>query len=223
MIMDQCPIGLDDVVINSQLLCRTSRLRNYEAEEEAITALAQTMAHSPEMILQKLVETALQLCRADTAGISLLEEQNGEEVFRWEALAGVYADRLNATMPRHASPCGITIERDTTQLMYMAERLFPALKAEPPVVEALLIPFHVEDKPVGTVWVVAHDERRKFDREDERIMKTLAEFASAAWQLWKARASAEAAARTEQQQTRELTAINVMLHVTAVQISRVLD
>ena len=34
--------------------------------------LAHTVADSPGMILQKLAETALQLCRADTAGISLL-------------------------------------------------------------------------------------------------------------------------------------------------------
>jgi hypothetical protein len=108
-------------------------------------------------------------------GLSLLEEHNGEEVFRWEALAGVYADRINSRMPRNASPCGTTIDRDATQLMYLAERVFPALKSDPPVVEALLIPFHVENRPIGTIWVVAHDERRKFDQEDERIIKNLAQ------------------------------------------------
>ena len=71
-----------------------------------------------------------------------------------------------------------------------------------------LIPFHVEHKPIGTVWVVAHDEARKFDQEDERIIKTLAEFASASWQLWKARADAEAAAQKERQRIVELAAAN---------------
>ena len=132
-------------------------------------------------------------------------------MFRWEALAGVFSDRLNATMPRHASPCGTTIDRNATQLMYMAERVFPALKSEPPVVEALLIPFHVGHKPIGTVWVVAHDERRKFDREDERIIKTLAQFASASWQLWQARAGAEAAAEDKRQQALDLAAANAAL------------
>jgi signal transduction histidine kinase len=191
MITGQSPFRVDDVVLNAELLYRPSRLPDYATENRALKTLAQTMVDSPQTILQKLVETAHRLCKADTAGISLLEECNGEEVFRWEALAGVFADRLNNTMPRHASPCGTTIDRNTTQLMYMAERVFPALKAEPPVVEALLIPFHVDNKPVGTVWVVAHDESRKFDREDERIVKTLAQFASVGWQLWKARADAE--------------------------------
>ena len=209
--MQQVASSPNDVIINSQLSRRPSRFPNYEAERNALVALSKTMADSPQMILQRLVETALQLCRAGTAGISLLEKHNGEEIIRWEALAGVYADRRNSMMPRNASPCGTTIERNTTQLMFMAERLFPALKAEPPVVEALHVPFAVEGKPIGTVWVVAHDEGRKFDQEDERIVKTLAQFASAAWQLLKSEAAAEAAANAEKQKARELAVANEAL------------
>ncbi len=70
--MDQLPFSLDEVVINSELLRRPSRRPDHEAENEAFIVLAHTVADSPGMILQKLAETALQLCRADTAGISLL-------------------------------------------------------------------------------------------------------------------------------------------------------
>jgi GAF domain-containing protein len=83
----------------------------------------------------------------------------------------------------------------------LPERFFPALKIEPPIVEALLIPFTVENKPVGTVWVVAHNEDRKFDQEDERIIRTLAQFAAAGWQLWQAQGTAESATAS----ARELT------------------
>ena len=211
MNLNQSPLGLKDVDINSELLKRSSRAPDYKAENRALMALAQTLADAPATILQRLAETALQLCRADTAGISLLDEKDGAEVFRWEALAGVFRDRLNATMPRDASPCGTTIDRNATQLMYMAERIFPALKSEPPIVEALLIPFYVKHNPIGTMWVVAHDERRKFDQEDERIIKALAQFASASWQLWQAQASAEAAAKNEHQQALNLAAANAAL------------
>jgi hypothetical protein len=129
--MDQ-PLTLRDVVTNSQLAARPTRAANYEAEVEAMNMLAETLAHSPETLLQKLVEVAQELCRADSAGISLLENHGGEYVFRWEALAGVLRDHVNGTMPRNASPCGITIDRDATQLMYLPERFFPALKIEPP-------------------------------------------------------------------------------------------
>ena len=71
------------------------------------------------------------------------------------------------------------------------------MKIEPPIVEALLIPFHVEDQPVGTVWVVTHTDDRKFDQQDERIIKTLANFAAAGWQLWNARVTAEVASYSD--------------------------
>jgi signal transduction histidine kinase len=112
-------------------------------------------------------------------------------VFRWEAVAGVFAAHRNGTMPRGASPCGVCIDRDATQFMHLADRCFPALRAEPRFVDALLIPFHIGGQPAGTVWIVAHSDARKFDRGDERVMRTLSEFASAGWQLWKAREQAE--------------------------------
>ena len=218
--MNPVTTSLDDVVITAELLARPSKSPHYEAEQLAFVALAQTMEDAPEAILQKLVETAQQLCHADAAGISLLEKQDDAEMFRWVALAGAFGDRLNATIPRSASPSGITIDRDSTQLMYMAERVFPAIKMEPPIVEALLVPFHFEHKPVGTICVVAHNELRKFDREDERIVKGLGQFASAAWQLWTARTRAEAAARAERQ--RKLVAYKA-LHVEIVEHKRAED
>jgi signal transduction histidine kinase len=179
-------VTLQDVDIRAELPSRPCRRRDYESEHRALAALAQEMTENPRNMLQKLVETAIELCHAETAGISLLEAQDGEEVFRWEALAGVFASYRNKRMPRDASPCGVCIDENRTQLMYMADRLFPALLTEPRVVEALLIPFQIHGEPVGTVWVVSHTEGRQFDREDERIMLVLAQFAAAAWQLWKA-------------------------------------
>jgi signal transduction histidine kinase len=142
--------------------------------------LAAEMAEQPRNVLQKLVEIAVELCDADTAGVSLLDG----DVFRWEAVAGVFAGARGGTMPRAESPCGVCIDRDATQLMYLADRCFPALAAEPRFVEALLIPFHDRGRPIGTVWVASHTADRKFDREDERVVSVLAKFAAAGWQLW---------------------------------------
>jgi PAS domain S-box-containing protein len=46
----------------------------------------------------------------------------------------------------------------------------------------LLVPFHQGDDPVGTLWVASHDERKRFDKEDLRLVTSLAQFASAAVQ-----------------------------------------
>src|SRR4051812_37903838 len=134
---DRSAATLADIDIRSQLQARPRRLPNYEDETRALAVLAREMATNPRNMLQKLVEIAADLCRADTAGISLLDGH----VFRWEAIAGVFAAAKGGTMPRAESPCGICIDRDTTQLMHFADRCFPALYAEPRFVEALRIPF----------------------------------------------------------------------------------
>jgi signal transduction histidine kinase/ActR/RegA family two-component response regulator len=182
---------LEEIDIRAELASRPHRPPDYERERRALALLAREMAENPRNMLQKLVELALELCDAGTAGISLLEG----DVFRWEALAGVFAGARNSTMPRDASPCGTCIGRNATQLMYLPDRHFPALYAEPRFVEALLIPFHDHGRPIGTVWIVTHDFERKFDLEDERVVQGLAQFASAGWQLWRAGVAAEAATR----------------------------
>jgi signal transduction histidine kinase len=178
-----------DVDIRAELRTRPSRSPNYEHENRALATLAREMAANPRNMLQKLAEVAAELCCADTAGISLLDG----DVFRWEAVAGTFAAARGGTMPRGESPCGVCIDANTTQLMYLADRCFPALCAEPRFVEALLIPFHHEGAPIGTVWIVSHSEGRKFDSEDERIVSVLAQFASSAWQMWTSYEKAAAA------------------------------
>ena len=180
---------LDEVDIRAEFLSRPRRAADQEAEDRALAKLATEMAANPKNMLQVLAEAALQLCSAGTAGISLLDG----EVFRWEAVAGVFAGARNGTMPRAASPCGVCIDHNVTQVMRFPDRCFPALLAEPRFVEAVLIPFHSQGRPVGTVWIVAHDEKRKFDASDERIVTLLSRFAAAGWQLWKGRDSPEGA------------------------------
>src|SRR5262245_1785644 len=87
----QVSVSLDDVLITAELAHRPARMANYETENLALTALAEAMADSPQKILQKLVETALDLCRADSAGISILEAGGAAGVFRWHAIAGQFA------------------------------------------------------------------------------------------------------------------------------------
>src|SRR5271163_4288945 len=163
---------LKDIDIRSALVARTQRPPNYETEHRALQVLTAELAENPRNMLQKLVETARDLCHAGSAGISLLEGDR----FRWEALSGALAPFHSTTMPRDASPCGACIDQNTSQLMYMPIRHFPAVPVEPRIVELLLIPFHDHGKPIGTVWIVAHDDERQFDGEDERIIRILAKF-----------------------------------------------
>jgi len=68
---------------------RPSRQPDHAAENGALIALAQKMAFSSEGILQQLAQTALRLCGAHSAGISLLEPDGKR--FYWPAIAGQWA------------------------------------------------------------------------------------------------------------------------------------
>ncbi len=179
-------VPLESVISTPELRKRPSRSPDYQAESRALSALAQEMANSPQNVLQKLVDVALELSRAQSAGVSILEEEKGREIFRWHAVAGQWAGYLGGTMPRDASPCGTVLDRNDSLLLFHPERYYPIPSTiTPPIVEVLLIPFHVADEPIGTIWAIAHDESLKFDAEDERIMRSLGKFASAAYQTLK--------------------------------------
>ena len=161
---------------------RPSRPPDYHAESRAIATVLHEMANYPERLLQKLVETALDLCRAHSAGISLVEEDHERKVFRWHAVAGRWSGLLGSTMPWECSPSGTVIDQNRTMLLSRSGRQFsfPSHVA-PGIVEMLLLPLGVAQKPVGTMWVVAHDASRQFDGEDERLLRRLCDFASSAY------------------------------------------
>ncbi len=183
---------LDVIVTTSELRRRASRAPDHEAESRALASLLEQVANPSGDVLQKLVEAALDLCGAGSAGISLLQQTEDGPLFRWRAVAGRWSRFVGGTMPRDFSPCGIVLDQDCTLLLSHPERYFPIEDMLPRVSEALLIPFHVADQPVGTVWVLSHDENRRFDQEDERVMISLGKFASTACCLMESQAEARA-------------------------------
>jgi PAS domain S-box-containing protein len=175
---------LDDVLITSELSRRPNRPPDVEAETRALTAMANEMAASPNTILQRLVDIVLEVCQAGSAGVSILEPGEGSGVFRWHAIAGAFGSNIGGTMARDFSPCGTVVDRNTVLLFDRPARLFTELNmAHPPILEALLAPFHADGRPAGTVWAVTHTPQHKFDGEDARLLTSLSHFASAAYRL----------------------------------------
>jgi PAS domain S-box-containing protein len=168
-----------------ELRRRPSRPPDYEAENSALIALAQSMATSPETILQKLADTALTLCRAHSAGLSLLEDGDQQRNFHWRAIAGEWAQHLNGGTPRDFGPCGTVLDQDIAMVCSHPECDFPYWAPIKPVLEeGLLIPFYIKGEALGTIWVVAHDTSRRFDAEDLRLVTNLGAFAAAAYQTF---------------------------------------
>jgi signal transduction histidine kinase len=184
-------VPLESVLCTEELKRRPSRPPDYQVENQALLALAQELTTSPGSVLQKLVDIALVLCRGHSAGISLLEEDGppgslsaGGNHFRWHAVAGQWAPLVwNTTTPRDDGPCGTVLDRNITLLFSNAHRYYKQFAGvHPLLVEGLLVPFHIDGQAVGTVWVIAHDETRKFDAEDQRLLESLGTFAALAYQ-----------------------------------------
>lgn len=184
-------VPLEAVLCTEQLALRPSRPPDYKAERQALSVLMERLRYAPHRILQTLVDSALELCRGHSAGISLLEEGAPGQVsprgdhFRWHAVVGRWAPLVwETTTPRNRGPCGTVLDRNRTLLFANAHRHYPQFAGvQPSLVEGLLVPFHVDGKPVGTVWVVAHDESRKFDAEDQRLLESIATFAATAYHV----------------------------------------
>jgi transcriptional regulator with GAF, ATPase, and Fis domain len=175
--------SLESILCTEELRRRPSRPPDYEKENRALVALRSALANSPSTILQRLAETILEVTESDSSGLSLLTKDDGGERFYWPAIAGRWRPHTGGGTPRDFGPCGDVLDRNCTLLFQHFERRYPyLLPVEPSAEECLLVPFYVEGKAVGTIWAIMHDDRRRFDAEDERLLGSLGKFASSAYQ-----------------------------------------
>ena len=178
--LDATPLA--DVVCTEKLDRRAWRRPDYKHENQALSKLARVLSDAPTSILQALADTILEVTQSDSAGLSFLTVIQGEERFYWPAIAGMWRPHVGGGTPRDFGPCGDVLDRSAPLLFCYPERLYAYLRpVMPPAVECLLIPFYSKRRAVGTIWAIAHDDQRKFDREDVRVMVVLADFASAVY------------------------------------------
>jgi signal transduction histidine kinase/ActR/RegA family two-component response regulator len=175
-------VPLESILRTEELSRRPLRPPDYETENRALAALVQALVDSPRTILQTLAETVAELLKADSAGLSLLTKD--QKNFYWAAIAGAWQPHIGGGTPRDFGPCGDVLDRNVPLLFTHWERRYPyLLQATPLAEEGLLVPFYVKGKAVGTIWAIAHNDRRKFDAEDVRQLKSLGRFASAAYEM----------------------------------------
>jgi hypothetical protein len=176
----ELPATLESILITDQLFSRACRPRAAQQETDALRALAR--ASSAEELIDCFLAMALELCGAGTAGVSLLETNTkGEQIFRWTNLAGKLAKYVGGSTPRNFSPCGVTLDCNAPQLFDCPGRYFSYFnEVDIPIVEGLVIPFHVGGKTEGTIWIVSHERGWAFDAEDVRVMISLNEFVGCA-------------------------------------------
>src|SRR5260370_2230049 len=180
--------SLESILCTEELQRRRSRPPDYEKENRALVKLVSALADSPSTIIQTLAETILDITQCDSAGLSLLTSDGKTpdvcgKRFYWPAIAGMWNPHVGGGTPRNFGPCGDVLDQNRTLLFRHFERRYPyLLPVIPAADECLLVPFYVGGKSVGTIWAIMHSDRRKFDAEDERVMGSLGQLASSAYQ-----------------------------------------
>jgi PAS domain S-box-containing protein len=178
-------VPLESILCTEELDLRPSRPPDYEKENCALVKLMSALADSPNTVFQTLTETILDITRSHSAGVSLLT-RDGKALdvcgnrFFWPAVAGMWKAYIGGGTPRDFGPCGDVLDRNCSLPFRHLERRYTYFP--PPINECLLVPFYVAGKAVGTIWALAHDDQRKFDAEDNRVMVSLGKFASSAYQ-----------------------------------------
>jgi signal transduction histidine kinase len=199
---DAVTLSADDIIITDELSHRPSRAPDYEAENRALVSLTQALTEDPASVLQRVVDLAIEVTHSDSAGVSVLEGEGDNAVFRTHAVSGALANALWSAAPRNASLSGIAFKRNQIVLFSDPQRLFPEMgRATPRVGEAVFAPWEIESKPCGTLWVIKHDPSARFDAEDVRLVQNLARFAGAGFVVLERRRAA-AAVRVERAELR---------------------
>ena len=137
------------------------------------------MIDNSEQVLPKLVERAMEMTGAATAGISEFEAREGTAgtLSLARDLKGNFARFEGTTTPRDHSPCGVCLDRFEATLSRRPERYYAWItEAGVSCPEVLLVPLHVaHGEPLGTLWIVAEHEGY-FDSGHARIMGESASF-----------------------------------------------
>jgi hypothetical protein len=174
-------VGLEvvDLADESAISHRRLHSRNGAMQMEGMHRLAIAFVERPESILQELVNAAVRLCGADSAGISIERERGTDEhYYQWVATAGEYSAFLDANLPKSPSACTVCLERGSPQLFRVNERFFEILGIQAPLVtDGILLPWQVEGTR-GTIFIISHSRTEAFDSEDLHLMQILANFAA---------------------------------------------
>lgn len=116
---------------------------------------------------QELVDDAVRLCGADSAGISIEREGKTDEHYhQWNATAGEYSSFLDASLPKVPSACTVCLERGGSQLFRISKRFFDILGIDASLVtDGILLPWEVAEMR-GTIFIISHSREKAFDSED---------------------------------------------------------
>ncbi|TPE42939.1 HWE histidine kinase domain-containing protein, partial [Amaricoccus solimangrovi] len=141
-------------------------------------------AETPDDVLPRFVDLALEITGGVSAGLSLYEPDPAPGVFRWQFLRGTLSRFEDATTPRDLSPRGVTLDENAPVLARHPERHYSWISEAGLVVpEVMLVPLYIRGiEPLGTLWIVSETEGH-FARGHARAMTELSSFVGIALRM----------------------------------------
>jgi two-component sensor histidine kinase len=170
-------IRLANPLVSAALWDPPERAPYLQAEVTAFCELSKILADDPRVALRRFLETALRLCKAGSAGMSLLRSsETSQKTVHWEAISGALASHDGSDATRDFSVCGLCLEAGMTILLSRPERVFTYLReTRPSIVQDLIVPsYEHASQPLGTLWIAHHDSVSQFSSDDARMMEQLA-------------------------------------------------
>lgn len=165
---------LHDLLLNGAFQERKNDERDPNREADALRRMARVFAENPNVVLQELVDIAVEVCGADSAGVSLEETgEDGRLRYRWSAVAGSFVQDARGTTSQVFSTGGADFSGGGTQ-RYRRRGL-----ATEPISDGMLIPWS-KDNMRGRIWAVAYHSREAFGYDEQKLLSELADFATIA-------------------------------------------
>ena len=176
-VVADCGLEVVDLQSDPDFMGRPLHERNPTVQMAGMHRVARSFVDAPEQSLQELVNAGIELCGADSAGISVEREGKTEDnYYEWVATAGEYAGFQNAMLPRLPSACGICLERGKPQRFRVSQGFFDLMGIEAALVtDGILLPWQLGPLR-GTIWIMAHGRTEAFDVDDYHMMQMLADF-----------------------------------------------
>ncbi len=172
-------------------------LRNASPRSDVATVLApfeHLDAGSELAIWDAVSAQVLELCRAQSAGVSIFADARYDEL-TWVSTTGTLADFRQRRFPQRHSLCGVVFELRSTQLFVEPHRYFQWIaQAGVTIDEGLVVPLVSGERLYGTIWAMTHEPVHHFTAADEAMLAMLGDAATQYLAQHRAKA-AEVAAR----------------------------
>ncbi|MDX1688692.1 MAG: response regulator [Candidatus Promineifilaceae bacterium] len=161
-----------------QLKRNNQHLRQRANELNALYGIGKAVSSSldVETILQRVVEAAVYLARADQGSLILMDEARGKMTIRAAKNAGSQPQSLR--QPVQDDAVGKVLRDKQTTILSPQD--VPSPGDDPKPNSGAYVPLLVQGRPIGVLRVAKYDGAGAFSKRETRVLSALASFAASA-------------------------------------------